>query len=220
MKIVIENYTKILSNTNVLDNVNLVLESGKIYGFVGKNGSGKTMLMRAICGLIIPNEGGVYIDGQLVGADISFPKSVGAHIENPGFISNYTGYKNLKYLASIKNRITDENIFEVLKSVGLNPLDKKAFRKYSLGMKQKLSIAAAIMEKPDLLILDEPYNSLDEETVDIVREIIINYKSCDKLIILACHDKEEIDNLCDEIIYISNGKVKLQNKQERLVTSE
>lgn len=196
-----------MSNTNVLDNINLKLQSGKIYGFVGKNGSGKTMLMRAICGLINPTSGEVVIDSKVLGKDISFPDNVGILIENPGFIPSYSGFKNLKYLARIRNKISDEDIKSVISMVGLNPEDKKSYRKYSLGMKQKLGIACAIMENPNLLILDEPFNALDEETVDNIRNIIKSKKNKENIIILSCHDSEEIENLCDEIIEIKLGKI-------------
>lgn len=204
MEIIINNLTKKLSNTNVLDNINLKLESGKIYGFVGKNGSGKTMLMRAICGLINPTAGEIIIDNKVLGKDISFPDNVGILIENPGFIPSYSGFKNLKYLARIKNKISDEDIKSVISMVGLDPNDKKSYRKYSLGMKQKLGIAGAIMENPNLLILDEPFNALDEETVE---NIIKSKKNKENIVILSCHDREEIENLCDEIIEIKLGKI-------------
>lgn len=207
MEIIINNLTKKLSNTNVLDNINLKLESGKIYGFVGKNGSGKTMLMRAICGLINPTSGEIVIDNKVLGKDISFPDNVGILIENPGFIPSYSGFKNLKYLAKIKNKISDEDIKSVISMVGLDPNDKKSYRKYSLGMKQKLGIAGAIMENPNLLILDEPFNALDEETVENIRNIIKSKKDKENIVILSCHDREEIENLCDEIIEIKLGKI-------------
>lgn len=207
MEIIINNLTKKLSNTNVLDNINLKLESGKIYGFVGKNGSGKTMLMRAICGLINPTAGEIIIDNKVLGKDISFPDNVGILIENPGFIPSYSGLKNLKYLARIKNKISDEDIKSVISMVGLDPNDKKSYRKYSLGMKQKLGIAGAIMENPNLLILDEPFNALDEETVENIRSIIKSKKDKENIVILSCHDREEIENICDEIIEIKLGKI-------------
>ena len=146
MNIEICNYTKKLSKNLVLENINLSLSGGKIYGFVGKNGSGKTMLMRAICGLILPTSGFVKINNKIIGKDISFPDSVGALIENPGFISEYSGFQNLKILAQIQKKIDDKKIVDTMRMVGLDPNEKKSFRKYSLGMKQKLGIAAAMME--------------------------------------------------------------------------
>lgn len=207
MKIEIINYTKNLSHNCVLNNISLTLESGHIYGFTGKNGSGKTMLMRAVCGLITPSSGEVRTDGKVLGRDISFPESVGVLIESPGFTSSFSGFKNLKFLAQIQNRINDEDIKSAMENVGLDPEDKKSFRKYSLGMKQKLGIAAAIMEKPKLLILDEPFNALDEETVNKIRGIIKSYKSKDHIVILSCHDRDEIDSLCDMIIEIKSGAI-------------
>ncbi len=220
MKIIINNFVKELSHNLVLDNINLELESGRIYGFVGKNGSGKTMLMRAICGLILPTSGNVEIDGKIIGKDISFPESVGVLIENPGFISTYSGFKNLKVLAQIQNKISDVEIIETLRNVGLDPDDKKSFRKYSLGMKQKLGIAAAIMENPELLILDEPFNGLDEDSVDKVRDLILKRKSENNLVILSCHDSEEIEKICDEIIEINSGKIKNIRKNKKEVVDE
>lgn len=220
MEIKVNNLSKKLSNNIVLDDINIDLCSGKIYGFVGKNGSGKTMLMRAICGLILPTSGCVEIDGKVIGKDISFPESVGALIENPGFISSYSGFKNLKTLAQIKNEISDDDIISILEQVGLDPYNKKSFRKYSLGMKQKLGIAGAMMENPKLLILDEPFNGLDEESVDKVRQLIMERRGKDSLTIISCHDSDEIDKICDEIITIKLGKIvsvednKRDNKDE------
>lgn len=220
MEIKVNNLSKKLSNNIVLDDINIDLYSGKIYGFVGKNGSGKTMLMRAICGLILPTSGCVEIDGKVIGKDISFPESVGALIENPGFISSYSGFKNLKTLAQIKNEISDDDIISILEQVGLDPYNKKSFRKYSLGMKQKLGIACAMMENPKLLILDEPFNGLDEESVDKVRQLIMERRGKDSLTIISCHDSDEIDKICDEIITIKLGKIvsvednKRDNKDE------
>ena len=153
MVIKLTNVSKVIKKAKVLDNVNLELTSGKVYGLKGKNGSGKTMLMRVICGLISATEGTVEIDGKILGKDMTFPDSVGVLIENPAFIGNYTGFKNLKVLASIQNRVDDEHIREVIRQVGLDPDDKRTYRKYSLGMKQKLGIAAAYMENPDLSYL-------------------------------------------------------------------
>lgn len=207
MKIEIKGFSKKISNHTVLDDININFQSGKVYGLVGKNGSGKTMLMRAICGLVLPTSGTIEIDDKIVGKDISFPQDVGVLIESPGFISSYSGFRNLKVLAQIRKRITDNEIASVLDSVGLDPYDKKSFRKYSLGMKQKLGIAAAIMEDPKLLILDEPFNALDDDSVNRIRKIIQSKKSADRIIILSCHDSEEIDKLCDEIIEIKLGKI-------------
>ena len=190
-----------------MKDISIELESGKVYGFVGKNGSGKTMLMRAICGLITPDSGIIDINGKILGKDISFPESIGVLIENPAFIGNYTGFKNLKVLASIQNRIGDEQIRKALEDIGLDPDDKRTYRKYSLGMKQKLGIAAAVMENPDIIILDEPINALDDVSVEKVHDILEEQKKRGAVIIIACHDKEELDQLSDEIIEISDGRI-------------
>lgn len=206
MGIVISNLSKTIKSAEVLKNISLVFEKGKIYGLRGKNGSGKTMLMRAICGLILPSEGTIEINGEKLGEEISFPKSIGALIESPSFISNYTGFKNLKIIASINNRISDQEIKAAITQVGLDPEDKRVFRKYSLGMKQRLGIACAIMEKPEIIVLDEPNNALDEKGILLIREILLGLK--DKaIIIVACHDKEELDLLADEIYSMNDGKI-------------
>ncbi len=176
MEIEVRNLTKRISGNLILDNINIKMTGGKIYGLKGKNGSGKTMLMRAICGLILPTEGEVIIDGQVLGKDISFPNSLGALIESPGFISNYSGFKNLKILSEIQGKIDDNKINAVLTMVGLDPKEKKKFKKYSLGMKQKLGIAAAIMEEPEIIILDEPTNALDESSVISLRKTLQKYR--------------------------------------------
>lgn len=206
MFIELTNVSKTIKGTVVLDNINLRMESGKVYGLKGKNGSGKTMLMRAVCGLI-STDGTVNINGEILGKDISFPRSIGVLIENPSFISNYTGFKNLKVLASIQNRINDEDIKNALIKVQLDPDDKRTYRKYSLGMKQKLGIAAAVMENPDIIILDEPINALDEAGAKQVHKILEEQKSRGAIIIIACHDREELEMLSDEIIEISEGKI-------------
>lgn len=206
MFIELTNVSKNIKGTVVLDNINLRMESGKVYGLKGKNGSGKTMLMRAVCGLI-STDGTVNINGEILGKDISFPRSIGVLIENPSFISNYTGFKNLKVLASIQNRINDEDIKNSLIKVQLDPDDKRTYRKYSLGMKQKLGIAAAFMENPDIIILDEPINALDEAGAKQVHKILEEQKSRGAIIIIACHDREELEMLSDEIIEISEGKI-------------
>ncbi|QUO31403.1 ABC transporter ATP-binding protein [Faecalicatena sp. Marseille-Q4148] len=207
MHIDIQHFTKRIDGTVVLDDISLQMESGKIYGFQGKNGSGKSMLMRAICGLIHPTEGSIKIDEKLMGTDISFPESAGILIENPGFISSYSGLQNLKLIASIKRQVKEEYIKELMERFHLDPADKKAYRKYSLGMKQKLGIIAAIMEMPELIILDEPMNGLDEESIEILKDMILELKEEGKLIILSCHDSEELLYLADEIFNLKNGKL-------------
>ena len=207
MYIKITDVNKTIKKAPILWDINLEFTGGKVYGLRGKNGSGKTMLMRAICGLITPDSGIIDIDGKILGKDISFPESIGVLIENPSFIGNYTGFKNLKVLASIQNRIGDEQIRKALEDIGLDPDDKRTYRKYSLGMKQKLGIAAAVMENPDIIILDEPINALDDVSVEKVHDILEEQKKRGAVIIIACHDKEELDQLSDEIIEISDGRI-------------
>ncbi|NYE57103.1 ABC transporter ATP-binding protein [Carboxydothermus ferrireducens] len=203
----IQHLTKIIGGRTVLDDITLELERGKIYGFFGRNGSGKTMLFRAICGLIRPTRGEVRVFGKKIGLDISFPESLGLIIENVGFWDQWTGFQNLKFLASIKNIIKDEDIRTAIKRVGLDPDDKRPYKKYSLGMKQRLGIAQAIMEKPQLLVLDEPTNSLDEEGVKLIRNILLEEKERGATILIASHIKEDIDLLCDDKFRVEAGKV-------------
>lgn len=203
----LEDYCKSFKSAEVLKNINLTLESGKVIGLKGKNGSGKTMLMRAISGLILPTSGKVYINDKELGRHISFPPSIGILIENPSFISNYTGFKNLKILASIQNRISDDEIRDAIRKVGLDPDDKRTFKKYSLGMKQRLGIAAAIMERPDIVILDEPINALDEVGAGLIKGLLDELKANGSLIIIACHDTEELNYLSDEIYEIYDGEI-------------
>ena len=207
MYIKITDVNKTIKKAPILRDINLEFTGGKVYGLRGKNGSGKTMLMRAICGLFTPDSGIIDINGKILGKDISFPESIGVLIENPAFIGNYTGFKNLKVLASIQNRIGDEQIRKALEDIGLDPDDKRTYRKYSLGMKQKLGIAAAVMENPDIIILDEPINALDDVSVEKVHDILEEQKKRGAVIIIACHDKEELDQLSDEIIEISDGRI-------------
>lgn len=204
----IENVTKVIKHNTVLDNINIEMSGGNVVGFKGINGSGKTMLMRMISGLIRPTAGRVMINSKELHKDISFPESIGVFLENPAFLDGYSGFDNLKILASIKKIINDERINEILCKVGLADAGKKKYRKYSLGMKQRLGIAAAIMEEPDIVILDEPTNSLDDTGVDIVKEIIKEEKNRGALVIISCHDEEILRELSDEIFCIENGRVK------------
>ena len=207
MYIKITDVNKTIKKAPILRDINLEFTGGKVYGLRGKNGSGKTMLMRAICGLITPDSGIIDIDGKILGIDISFPESIGVLIENPSFIGNYTGLKNLKVLASIQNRIGDVQIRKAHEDFGLDPVAKRTYRKYSLGMKQKLGIAAAVMENLDIIILDEPINALDDVSVEKVHDILEEQNKRGAVIINACHDKEELDQLSDEIIEISDGRI-------------
>ena len=207
MKIEIQNLCKTIKKVPILQDITVTFESGKIYGLKGKNGSGKTMLMRAISGLIIPNSGTINIDGEILGKDISFPRSIGILIENPSFLGNYTGYKNLEMLASIQNRIGEDEIRETLAEVGLDPDDKRTYRKYSLGMKQRLGIAAAIMEKPKLLVLDEPTNALDEAGVEMLKRVISLAASAGREVLLSSHDGEVLAELADRVYCMRDGAV-------------
>ena len=208
MYLEIQNLSKTISKNPILRNITIGMERGKIYGLRGKNGSGKTMLMRAICGLILPTEGSVSIDGEVLGKDISFPRSIGALIDNPGFIANYSGLKNLQILAAIQNHIGQKDIEAIMEQLGLDSADPKKFKKYSLGMKQKLGIAAAVMENPDLIILDEPINALDEKSVEIVKQLLLNHKERGALIIISCHDREELEFLSDEVFCMEDGQIR------------
>lgn len=208
MYLEVSNITKIIDKSTILDSVSLSMDKGKIYGLKGKNGSGKTMIMRAICGLIKLTEGEIYIDGKPLDRKQAFPPSIGVLIENPGFINNYSGTRNLKVLADIKGLIGMEEIEHTMALVGLDPHEKKKVKKYSLGMKQKLGIAAAIMENPDMILLDEPTNALDQESIRNLMDILKEYKKRGKLIILSSHDSEELENLSDEIYIIEDGRIK------------
>lgn len=207
-EIQIVNYTKEIKGRIVLDSVSLTFHPGRIYGLKGVNGSGKTMLLRAVCGLIYPTHGYVEIDGERLGKDISFPRSISALIESPAFLDNFTGYKNLEMIASLKEIATKEDIENALMEVGLDPHDTRTYRKYSLGMKQKLGLACCFMENPDIILLDEPFNALDEESVEKVKKIIFKHKERGALIVLACHDGESLSSLSDEIYNIVEGRVK------------
>lgn len=207
MRVEVNSYTKKIKGATVLHNVSLVMESGLCYGLRGKNGSGKTMLLRAISGLIFPTSGYVSVDGKRVGSDIDFPDSLGILIETPSFPNRFTGFKNLQLLAMLKGTIGNKEIKETLVEVGLDPNDKRSFRKYSLGMRQRLGVAAAVMEKPDLILLDEPINALDPSGIECVERIIINAKNRNAIVVVACHDTEELHLLADEIFTMSEGQI-------------
>lgn len=207
MEILIKDACKTIKGTRILKHVNMDLTSGHIYGFQGPNGSGKTMMMRLICGLMKPTSGSVYIDGKQLGKDMDFPESMGLLLEGPAFLPNYTGLKNLQLLASLKGNIGEKDICEALTTVGLNPYDKRTYKKYSLGMKQRLGLAAAMMEAPELLLLDEPTNALDDQGVTQICDLIRQERQRGALVILACHDAEILEMLADEIYTIYEGTV-------------
>lgn len=201
----VKNVSMNFKESQVLNDINVDFEKGKIHGIIGRNGSGKTVLIKIICGLIKPTNGEVIVDGAKIGVEIDFPRSIGVIIENPGFIPLQSGYKNLEYLASIKNTIGKDEIIQAIETVGLNPLDKKMVAKYSLGMRQRLGIAQAIMENPDLLILDEPMNGLDNDGVAQMRELFLKLKEDGKTILLISHNREDIAVLCDTSIELDKG---------------
>ena len=206
--IIVQNITKEFKNQVVLKTVNLEFEMGKIYGIIGRNGSGKTVLLKCICGLLAPSTGKIIVGDKVVGKDIDYPQNIGFIIESPGFLPNYSGFKNLKYLASIRGRVKDDEIRKCIELVGLNPDDKKHVSNYSLGMRQRLGIAQALMENPDILILDEPMNALDNVGVDYMRKVFLRMKEEGKMIIIASHIRDDIDILCDEVYGIDAGVMK------------
>ena len=214
MVIQVENVSKTIKGNMVIDCVSAEFSSGKVYGLQGINGSGKTMLMRLISGLIYPTEGCIVIDGKILGKEIAFPESIGILIENPAFLDNYSGFANLKLLASIQNKIDDKQIYKTLERVGLEPDSRKKYKKYSLGMKQKLGIAGAVMEKPELLILDEPANALDKEGIERLKKIVQEEKERGALIILSCHDSALLEAMADVIYSMENGRLLKQEEAE------
>lgn len=196
-----------LGKTDILKDISVSFERGKIHGLIGRNGSGKTMLMKCICGFVKPNSGEITVDGKQVGKDCDFPQSMGVIIETPGFIPYYSGYKNLKLLAELRGKIGGGEIKNTKHRVGLDPELKRPVRKYSLGMRQRLGLAQAIMENPDLLILDEPMNGLDKEGVQDMRQYLLDLKSQGKTILIASHSAEDIDALCDTVYEMDKGKL-------------
>lgn len=206
--IFIENVTKAFGGQEVLKTVCVKFEMGKIYGIAGRNGSGKTVLLKCICGLLYPTTGTVTVDGKVVGKEVDYPENIGFVIESPGFLPGYSGLKNLKYLASIRGKVKEDKIRNYMKLVGLNPDDKKHVGNYSLGMRQRLGIAQAFMEDPDILILDEPMNALDNHGVEEMRAVLLKMKEQGKLIVIASHVRDDIDILCDEVYGMDAGIMK------------
>ena len=201
----ITNLSLTIKKTEILKKINISFEKGKIHGLIGRNGSGKTMLMKCICGFIKATDGEIIVNGKRIGKDCDFPDSVGIIIETPGFIPYYSGYKNLKLLADLNKKISKEQIRSAIKQVGLDPDLKRHVRKYSLGMRQRLGLAQAIMENPDILILDEPMNGLDKDGVADMRKYLLNLKAQGKTIIIASHSAEDINILCDTVCEMDKG---------------
>ena len=202
----VENVTKYFKQEKVLDDVNMNLETGHIYGIVGKNGAGKTVLFKIIAGFIKPSSGKVTVAGKIIGVDRDFPDSLGLIIETPEFLSQYNAYQNLLYLANINNKISKEDVKESIRMVGLDPGSNKKVGKFSLGMRQRLGIAQAIMENPNLIILDEPMNGLDKKGIEDVKELLLKLKGDGKTILMASHYAEDME-ICDEVFQMEDGKL-------------
>lgn len=201
----VKNLDLTINKTQILKNVCVSFEKGKIHGLIGRNGSGKTMLMKCICGFIRATDGEIYVDDKQVGKDCDFPGNIGIIIETPGFIPYYSGYKNLKLIADLNKKITPEQIKQAMAQVGLDPELKLHVVKYSLGMRQRLGLAQAIMENPDILILDEPMNGLDKEGVEDMRKYLLDFRKQGKTIIIASHSTEDIEVLCDTVSEMDKG---------------
>ena len=201
----VQDVTKSFKNATVLSHISVSFEKGKIHGIIGRNGSGKTVLIKTICGLIHPDQGKVIVDGKVIGKEVDFPESLGAIIEAPGFLPTASAYRNLSYLASLRGRIGKEEICAAISIVGLDPGDKKPVGKYSLGMKQRLGLAQAIMEDPDILLLDEPMNGLDNNGVAEMREYLQQLRGNGKTILLVSHSLEDIHTLCDTVHEMDHG---------------
>lgn len=200
------NLYKYISGKLILDDINLNLKDGSVYGFIGRNGSGKTMLFRAICGLITIDKGEIIINGNKT-SDNEITQNIGLLLENPSFLNGLSAYDNLKMIASIRSVVDDSRIDDVIDIVGLSQARDKKYEQFSLGMKQRLAIANVIMENPKILIFDEPTNAIDEQGIIVLKEIIKNEKNKGKLILIASHEKEIIEELCDEVYYMSEGKL-------------
>ncbi|MCM1542059.1 MAG: ABC transporter ATP-binding protein [Blautia sp.] len=200
MEIILDAVTKTIKHNKVLDHISCRFSGGHIYGIVGPNGSGKTMLLRTVSGLIIPTAGTVAFDGKRLHKDISFPPSMGLIIEKPEFLGYMTGLENLKLLAEVKKTVSEETIKDYMRLFLLDPDSRQTMRQYSLGMKQKIGIIQALMEDPDVLVLDEPFNALDEESVLLLRELLLERRAAGKLILLTSHHGEDIEAVCDQVM--------------------
>lgn len=209
MHITVEHMGKRIGSEEVLKDIDLSFCSGYIYGLRGKNGSGKTVLLRTLCGLMLPTSGRVAIDGVALGerSGLAFPKSVGVLIEEPGIIRRYPGFRYLKEVAAIRGIATDEDIVDLMLRLDLDPLSRKPIRTYSLGMRQKIGIITALMERPDLVLLDEPFNGLDDASVAVTMQLIREARNRGALVIVASHDREELDDLADAVIQMKDGRV-------------
>lgn len=210
MNISIEHVTKKIKDATVLKDICLEMKGGTVYGLQGKNGSGKTMLMRAISGLIRPTSGRIVINGEQLHKNISIPRSIGLLLENPSLLPEYDASQNLKLLAKMQGGVPEEEIRQLIRDVGLDDAGHKKVEKYSLGMKQRLGIAAAILGSPDIILLDEPINAIDGEGVEEIRSLILSLKNEKRIIIVACHDKEEMNLLADEIVHLRDGRIEGQ----------
>lgn len=220
--IVVEHLFKSFGRDRVLNDVNINIPPGSIHGVVGNNGSGKTVLMKCICGFMRQDKGKVYVNGAEIGKDGDFPESLGMIIETPGFLPNVSGYKNLKILADLRSRVGRQEIRASIAKVGLDPDMRKPVSKYSLGMRQRLGIAQAIMENPDVLILDEPFNGLDKNTVLKMRKLILDLRDQGKAILLASHNAVDIEELCDRVYEMEIGvpPVSVPGKNKAVPCSE
>lgn len=207
MSLIAQGVCKYIKGATILENINLNLNPGTVYGFVGKNGSGKTMLFRALSGLMNIDKGRVEYNGKVLGKDMKVLPNLGLLIENAGLYPELSGFRNLQLLAKLNGKINDEQIRETIAKVGLEPDDKRPFRKYSLGMKQRIVLAQALMEDPEILMLDEPTNALDEDGVATIRELILEQKNKGAVILLASHNKEDIELLADEVYHIQGGRI-------------
>lgn len=210
MNISIEHVTKKIKDATVLKDICLEMKGGTVYGLQGKNGSGKTMLMRAISGLIRPTSGRIVINGEQLHKNISIPRSIGLLLENPSLLPEYDASQNLKLLAKMQGGVPEEEIRQLIRDVGLDDAGHKKVEKYSLGMKQRIGIAAAILGSPDIILLDEPINAIDGEGVEEIRSLILSLKNEKRIIIVACHDKEEMNLLADEIVHLRDGRIEGQ----------
>lgn len=203
----VKNVNVTIGKNEILQDISAVFETGKIHGLIGRNGSGKTVLMKCICGFMKPTSGEVFVGGKQIGKEVDFAPDTGVIIETPGFVPFYSGYRNLKILAGLNHKIGKEEIEEAMRTVGLDPKLKRHVKKYSLGMRQRLGIAQAIMEKPKLLILDEPFNGLDKEGVEQMRTYFLELKKQGVTILLSSHTSEDIKLLCDTVTEMEKGKI-------------